>query len=225
MTDIAAVDPAIVKASESKGANAAAAPKKAYTPPPLVLATRTVLKHEDGSFNPPVNAEEEIIFATSDGRFAVVEKKVLATTPFASSSTEPVAFAYPVEVLTALVHWCQQYGVSGKAVSAFPSPVVTHTDFTLLLTVEWEKTFFQQLVARHDASETFLGLINAAEKFRMEGLLNFLCVALGCAIRGKSDEEALMTLHEFKAVSDDEIAAASKAYPWLDATKKAKASA
>lgn len=224
--DLTAVDPAIVKMSESKAPAQARQARPA--PPPLVLATTIVTKTgEEGAFVPAVNLTEQQVFATSDGRFAAVSKAAVAKAPFlgAASEAEPTPFPYSAEVLTALVHWVQQRGVTGKTTAVFPTPVITHTDFTLLLTDDWEKTFYNQLVARHDAPETFLGLINAAEKYQVEGLLTFLVVALGCAVRGKSDEEVLATLHEFKAVTNEELAAASKTYGWLEGAKKAKVSA
>lgn len=206
--DIKSVDPAIVKA-ESKQERIR--PKVEI--PVFNFLVHTVKKTDDG-FSPSVG-EDVIVVHTSDDKYCTVLRAVASKTPL--QIVDGVSeFPFSAEALTTIVHWCDKNGIDGKGDTSFSLPV-THTDFAILLTSDWEKQFFANVVARHDGVDVYVSSINAAERYHVAGLLDFLIVALGCAIRGKSDTDILSVLHENASVTDEEVAAAKTQYPWFAA--------
>jgi hypothetical protein len=206
--DIKAVDPAIVKV-ESKQDRARPKPQG----PVFVSFVQIVTKTDDG-FVPAVSADSHVVYHTTDDKYASVARTVASKTPL-STTTDVVEFPYTAEALVTLVHWCEKYGAQGVSETQFALPV-THTDLNVLLTSEWEKSFNNNILSRHDGADVLASSIIAAEGLKVKGLLDFLIVALGCAIRGKSDHDILATLHDSKPVEDDEISAAKKKYMWLE---------
>ncbi|CUG94269.1 Hypothetical protein, putative [Bodo saltans] len=206
--DIKSVDPAIVKV-ESKQDRARPKPQG----PVFVSFVQIVSKTEEG-FNPAVTNDTHIVFHTSDDKYASVARGVASKTPL-SAAGDVVEFPYTAEALVTIVHWCEKFGTQGSSETQFALPV-THTDLNVLLTSEWEKSFNNNILSRHDGADILASSIIAAEGLKLNGLLDFLIVALGCSIRGKSDHDILATLHDSKTVEDDEISAAKKKYVWLE---------
>jgi hypothetical protein len=219
--DIKAVDPAIVGAkTEAKEVRPRQVPVRAQAAFPL--STRLVNKNEDNTFDPAVDFTSTVVVQCADGKFSSLPRAVAAIAPLdlSGQAEEPVVFPFSSGVLASIVHWCEKYGKGGSSESKFTLPVL-HTDFTTLLVSEWDKNFYSAVVNRHDGSDVFLGSINAAEKLGMNGLLDFLVVALGCAIRGKSDAEILSVLQQ-KAIPDEEIAKVGETYKWFAAATAPK---
>lgn len=205
--DIKSVDPAIVKV-ESKQDRARPKPQG----PVFTSLVQIVSKTDDG-FAPAVSNDSHVVFHTSDDKFASVSRVIASKSPIAIGS-DVVEFPYTAEALATVIHWCEKNGTgAGETTFAFP---VTHTDLGMLLTTEWEKSFNSHVLSRHDGADVLASSIIAAEGLKLKGLLDFLIVALGCAIRGKSDHDILASLHDSKLVEDDEIAAAKKKYVWLE---------
>jgi hypothetical protein len=185
--------------------------------PSFPLSTQKVTKNEStDAFEPAVDFTTTVVVQCADGKFATVPRAAAATTPLDLSSNAqdaPVPFPFSFGVLGSIVHWCEKYGKNGSCESKFALPVL-HTDFNVLLSSEWEKNFFNVVINRHDGSDVFFGSMNAAEKFGMNGLLDFLVVALGCSIRGKSDTEILTVLQQ-KPIPDEEIGKIGESYKWF----------
>ena len=217
--DIKTVDPAIVKA-ESKDSRPRQVPVRAQAAFPL--STRQVNKNEDGTYDQAINFETTVVVQTSDGKYSSLPRTVAALTPLdlTGPQEEAVVFPFSSGVLASIVHWCEKYGKTGVAESKFTLPVL-HTDFTTLLVSDWEKNYYSVVVNRHDSSDVFLGTVNAAEKYGLIGLLDFLVVALGCAIRGKSDAEILAVLQQ-KSIPDEELAKVQETYKWFGAATTPK---
>lgn len=213
--DLKAVDPAVVKA-ESKQER----PRPKVLHPTFTFLTSPITKTENG-FTPEVNAESLAVH-TSDNKYFSVPRSILTKMPIKAIDTDVVEFAFSGEALTTVAHWCEKFGASGSSGTQFALPI-THTDFTILLTSDWEKSFFSNVLSRHDGSDVFIPSINAAEALGLTGLLDFLIAALSCSIRGKSDSEILTVLHSSQPVDEAEIAVAKKQYSWFaDATAPKK---
>jgi len=234
MTDLTKVDTAVLKAEkgrtpafDSKGDKAerrpaSSAPKPAPTFP---VSTRSVNKNEAGGFD-NVNADTELVVQCSDGKYGAIDRSVAAKAPFlGATATGSVDFPFSFDVLASLVFWCEKYGAQGVSESKpnFTNPVLhTDTGFNSILASDWEKYYYNSILNRHDSSDVFLGSINAAEKFGLAGLLDFLIVAFSCTIRGASDSDILSALHQSTPITDDEIANIKTVYPWYPAAVQAK---
>jgi hypothetical protein len=218
--DIKTVDPAIVKAESKVEARPRQVPLRTLAAFPL--STRQVNKNEDGTFDQAIDFSVTAVFQCSDGKFSSLSRAIAAITPLDLSGPQEEAIVVPFSsgVLGSIVHWCEKYGKTGAAESKFSLPVL-HTDFTTLLASDWEKNFYTSVVNRHDGSDVFLGTISAAEKFGMTGLVDFLVVALGCAIRGKSDAEILAVLQQ-KSDPEEETAKINETYKWFAAATTPK---
>jgi hypothetical protein len=212
--DIKTVDPAIVKA-ESKQDRVRPKPQG----PVFTSFVQTITK-VDESFSPSVNGESHVVFHTSDDKFVSVARAVASKAPVKIEG-DVIEFPYTSEALMTIVHWCEKHGLNGAAETKFTLPVA-HPDINTLLTSEWEKSFNAHVLSRHDGSDVLASSLIAAEGLGLSGLVDFLIVALGCAIRGKSDHDILAALHESKSVEDEEIEAAKKKYTWLESATTAK---
>ena len=218
--DLANVDPAVLASKTEKPM--AKPMRAAVKQPTFPLSTRFVaLDEETKTYTPSVNFETHALVKCSDKTACVPRDSLAKTSVKALDGEEAAEFAFPGDVLASVVHWCEKYEKDGKSDSTFPKPT-THTDFTILLSNDWEKNYYTRVLLQHDSSEVMFGTINAAEKFGMEGLLDFCVVALGCTIRGKSDQDIMTTLHQTTAFTAEELAAAGNKYSWLNEMTKAQ---
>lgn len=207
MADIRRIDPAVQDAK----------PHHTERPAPASLLAQPLLttyySEETSEFVPPVNAESQVLIKTSDGNHAIVPKTIAAKLPF-NASAEVNEFPFPLVTLQALYQWVEKYGAKGTAASPLPAGANTFIDFTVIATDEWDKQFYAKYLKKEDDGERFIHLINAAEKYGLEGLLTFTVVAFGVELRGESDETALKMFHQEAKPTAEETAAAAKAYPW-----------
>ena len=218
MSDLQNVDPAVVAMkAEKPPAKTLRVPVKQPTFP---LSTRFVAFDEESkTYTPTVNFETNAIVKCTD-KYASVPRDSLKNTPVDAKEGEEIAeFPFPGEVFASIVHWCEKYGKDGKCESTFPQPV-THTDFTILLANDWEKNYYSRVLLQHDSSEVLFGTINAAEKFAMDGLLEFCIVGLSCTIRGKSDQDIMSTMHQSKDFTTEELASVDSKYTWFNEITK-----
>lgn len=210
MADIRRIDPAVQEAK----------PHHTYTerPAPVNLLAQPLLtahfNEETKEFVPPVNTDQQVVIKTSDGAYALVPKTVAAKLPF-STAAEVNEFPFPIYTLQALYQWIEKYGLKGTCASTLPAGANTFIDFTVLAHDEFDKQFYTRFLKKEDDGERFIHLINAAEKYAVEGLLTFTIVAFGVELRGESDETALKMFHQSGKPTAEETAAAAKAYPWF----------
>lgn len=221
MSAQAIADPAIIASKERRPPQPRAVP----VPTPSVLAPPLLTTRRDaetGEFAPPINAAVQCVYATADGIFAVVPRSSAERLPVPPAAEGETAFPFSFETLSAIYTWAEKFGVAGAA----PSPFAVKSnfiDFTLLLTTDWEKQFFRDMLATGHTAARLVATINAAEHFKMEGLLTFCITALGCALRSRSEEDTLKFMGAGEApVSDAERAAVKSDYPWFAATTAAQ---
>lgn len=182
------------------------------------LDTRVVLKGPNGEFK--VNRDLYIIVQCEDGKYLEVPKSQLKACPFIKEAEgeEIPEFEYPATVLEHLVRWAVHYGVDGKATSELTRPCI-YRDFSYVVTDKWDNDFFNQRLCSPLHQKHFLLTMTAAEKFGMHGLLDFMCVGLGCKLRGKDDASIIhdvMGLDKDVEITDADLAEVSKEYPWFD---------
>lgn len=211
MTDIRRIDPSV---QEAKPRQAPPAPIPSVLAQPLLT---TIFNEETKEYLPPVNPELQIVVKTTDNIRVLVPKTTAAKLPFSVAAEGETEFPFPAITLQALYQWAEKYGMKGVAGSPLPTGTNTFIDFTVLAHEEWDKQFYTKYLKKEDDAERFINVINAAEKYGAEGLLNFAVVALGCEIRGESDETCLKMFHQTGKPTAEETAAAAKAYPWYTA--------
>lgn len=214
--DIKSVDPAIVKAGQAGQGSEIKRAK--VQPPAFQYLLQAVQKTEEG-FSTSAGADSAVIHTTDD-KYFIVSRAVLAKTPI-QVAEEVTEVPFAQEALAVIVHWCEKHGADGKAESTFASPV-THTDFSLILQSEWEKQFNTNILNRSDFVDVYIPSINAADALGLSHLVDFLVVALGCAIRGKGDTDILTVLHETNPVTDAELEAVASKHSWFASTVAAK---
>lgn len=210
MADLANIDPAV---KDAKAHTERPAPAVVLAQPLLT----TTVDEETKQYTTPVNTDQQIVVKCSDNNRVIVPKTIATELPFAKAASGETDFPFPVYTLQALAQWVQKYGAKGTAASHLPQGPNTFIDFTVIATEEWDKQFYLKYLKKEDDGERFIHLINAAEKYGLEGLLNFAIVAFGVELRGESDATALKMFHQTGKPTAEETAAAAKAYPWFEA--------
>jgi hypothetical protein len=180
--------------------------------------TRVVLKGPNGEFK--VNRDLYIIVQCEDGKYLEVPKSQLKVCPFIKEAggDEIPEFEYPATVLENLIRWAVHYGVDGHAASELTRPCI-YRDFSYVVTEKWDNDFFNQRLCSPLHQKHYLLTMTAAEKFGMQGLLDFMCIGLGCKLRGKDDASIIhdvMGLDKDVEITDEELAGVSKEYSWFD---------
>lgn len=183
-----------------------------------VIGTRVVLKGPNGNFS--VNHDVHIIVHCEDGKYLEVPKTQLKACPFikdAEGDNLP-EFDYPATVLENLIRWAVQYGVDGKAASELTRPCV-YRDFSYVAKDKWDSEFYNQRLCSPLNHKHYLLTMTAAEQYGMQGLLDFMSIALGCKLRGKDNASIIhdvMGLDRDVEVTDADLADVSKEYAWFD---------
>ena len=191
--------------------------------PPGLMTTKA--GEEPNTYAPPVNNQTHVVILCSDEVLAVVPQNVSSKFPFQCSTTETTNFPFNFATLTAIYYWCEQYTAKGVSAVTIPSPN-PFTAFEPMVKDKgpWEKEFFEKGLSK-GTDGTILYVINAAEKYGMDGLFDLAIAALSCVTRGSSESEILGALHceNHSQVTDEERAAVTKNYSWFkDATATKK---
>nr|CCC91794.1 conserved hypothetical protein [Trypanosoma congolense IL3000] len=156
----------------------------------------------------------------SDGKYAEVPKNQMDRLKFLEKVDDDadIEFEYPEAVLESLALWSLKYGMDGVATGGSVRPCI-YRNVQYILKDEWEKEFFTSRLANDLNVIHYLQTINAAEKYGMKGLHDFLCVCLSCKFRSEEDGELihkLMGLSDLVEVGDEELEEATKRYAWLN---------
>lgn len=212
MTDLKEVDPAVISTRVAR-------PKASK--PQFPLSAFEVVKVEE-NFSPKVNWADQLVVECPDEKYVCLPRASAAKLPTLGeqlaalpADAEAIAkFEYPANVLAAINHWVEKHGKDGKPL-VFQMPC-THTDFNVLITDDWQKNFFNEVLNREDSTETLIGTMNASEKFGMEGLCEFCLVGFSCLVRGKSEAHVLHALQQSTEVADTEIDQMKAMYPWFN---------
>lgn len=118
-------------------------------------------------------------------------------------------FDFASPILEVLVHWTKQYGADGKAASPLVKPCV-YRDFSYVVTDPWDEEFYTKWLSKNEYEKYYLQIMNAAEKYDMHGLIDFMAVALGCRLRSDEDEIFLRNILNVPvdvAITEEDLAA------------------
>ncbi|KEG08993.1 hypothetical protein DQ04_06031000 [Trypanosoma grayi] len=161
-----------------------------------------------------------LIVNCSDGKHIEVPKAVATKCKFIEPvDDESIAeFEYPAAVLENLVCWTEKYGMDGVAESEIARPCI-YRNILHVLKSKWDAGYFESRVTNDLAIGFCLQTINAAEKYNMKGLVDFLCVGLCCKFR--SDEESelihkLMGLPETVEITPEDLESVNSRYSWFN---------
>lgn len=184
---------------------------------------RLVLKGPNGEFK--ADRDLYVIVHCNDGKFLEVSKSYTKQCPFigAAEGDDIPEFAYPAAVLEHLIRWAVHYGVGGQATSPMTRPCI-YRDFSYVVTDKWDNEFFNQRLCSPLNQKHYLLTMTAAEEFGIQGLLDFMCIGLGCKLRGKDDNAIMydvMGLDKEVETTDEDLTEVSKDYPWFDDAVKA----
>ncbi|KAG5487604.1 hypothetical protein GH5_07957 [Leishmania sp. Ghana 2012 LV757] len=183
---------------------------------------RLVLKGPNGEFK--VDRDLYVIVHCDDGKYIEVSKNYTKQCPFIQEDQGDIPeFGYPAAVLEHLIRWAVHYGVEGHAASELARPCI-YRDFSYVVTEKWDNDFFNQRLCSPLNQKHYLLTMTAAEQFGMQGLLDFMCIGLGCKLRSKDDNGIIhdvMGLDKETEVTTDDLAEVSKDYPWFDDAVKA----
>lgn len=168
-----------------------------------------------------VSSENMAAVRCSDGMFLSMEKSACSKCPFIVSSDDTLTCEYSAQTLDNLVKWTMQYGATGVAKSQFTRPCLFR-DFSYVATDPWDKEFFEFLVSP-ERLKYYVPTINAAEKYKMDGLLDLLCVGLGCKLRGQDDTaKEILGVDKSTEFSEEELAKVFADYSWFEEAVKPK---
>ncbi|GET85776.1 hypothetical protein, conserved [Leishmania tarentolae] len=183
---------------------------------------RLVLKGPNGEFK--VDRDLYTIVHCDDGKYIEVSKSYTKQCPFIEDvNGEIPEFGYPAAVLEHLIRWAVHYGVYGHAASELARPCI-YRDFSYVVTDKWDNDFFNQRLCSPLNQKHYLLTMTAAERFGMQGLLEFMCIGLGCKLRSKDDSGIIhdvMGLDKEMEVTSEDLAEVSNDYPWFDDAVKA----
>ncbi|KPI83086.1 hypothetical protein ABL78_7886 [Leptomonas seymouri] len=182
------------------------------------LDIRVVLKGPNGEFK--VDRDFYIIVHCEDSKYIEVPRSQLKACPFIKEveGDEIPEFEYPATVLEHLIRWSTHYGVEGKAASELTRPCI-YRDFSYVVTEKWDNDYFNLRLCSPLHQKHYLLTMTAAEKFGMQGLLDFMCIGLGCKLRSKDKSTVIhdvMGLDKDAEVTDADLADVSKVYSWFD---------
>lgn len=187
------------------------------------LDMRVVFMNSNGEFH--VNPNIHVVVCCSDHKCVEVPKNLVpACTFLVRDEGKPgmYRFDFPAVVLENLVHWTAQYGINGQATSALVKPCI-YRDFDYVTTNSWDRTFYKHNLSSSMNEKYYLPTMNAAEKYGIQGLLDFMVVALGCRLRSGEDDSALLELLGLDAnahITQEDLDAVDTDYPWIaEATK------
>lgn len=132
-------------------------------------------------------------------------------------------FKYSAVVLENLIAWTAHYSVEGCAKSHFPRPCLFR-DFSYAASDEWDRKFFEDLVSPAKVTD-YLATMKAAEDYQIDGLVEFMCVGLGCKLRGQEeDAKEILGVSKTAELSDLQAMLKSDAvYSWFDEAVEPKA--
>lgn len=182
------------------------------------------LKGPDGELK--YDAEASVVVSCNDGKFVLVPKDAAAQCPFIPAAPaadgEHRSIPYATPTLQALVSWAVHYGATGVAASPLVKPCI-YRDFSYVATDDWDAKFAAWAFGDENTRKQLLMTLKAAEQYKMEGLLDFFCVALGCKLRGEKQDviiHDIMGVDKETTVTAEDIANVGKEYDWFsDATK------
>lgn len=161
-----------------------------------------------------------IVVLCSDSKHVVVPKEWVEKCPFLtmpSSEEEIPEFEFPAQVLDSLVRWVAQYGIAGVAASPMARPCL-YREFSFVLTDNWDKDYYKRL-CNSLQQKHYLTTMTGAEKFGMEGLLDFMCIGLGCRLRNAEESvitHDIMGVDKDTTVTDEDLTKVSEDYAWFD---------
>ncbi|RNF02474.1 uncharacterized protein Tco025E_08622 [Trypanosoma conorhini] len=156
----------------------------------------------------------------SDGKYVEVPREVSEKCTFIEKTDDETIpeFDYPAAVLENLVCWTEHYGMDGVAESEIVRPCI-YRNILHVLKNKWDNGFFVFRLTSELNIGHYLQTINAAEKFNMKGLHDFLCVGLSCKLRNEEDTEIIQKIMGIPAdeeVEPEDIEKATTRYPWLN---------
>ncbi|EPY30728.1 hypothetical protein STCU_01457 [Strigomonas culicis] len=182
---------------------------------------RKVLKGPNGEFK--VDTNTHIIVHCSDGNYMEIPKEQAANCPFIHppSGQGHHEIEYPAAVLESLVRWVSHYGVDGKCASTLPVPC-TYRDMKFILKDDWDDDFYNRKLFSNLTKKVFLVTMNAAEKYKIEGLLDLMATALGCILRSEDRDSLneIMGIAKGESISEEEINAVEEKHPWVNEATK-----
>ncbi|KAG5511408.1 hypothetical protein JKF63_07371 [Porcisia hertigi] len=183
---------------------------------------RLVLKGPNGEFK--VDRDVYTIVHCDDNKYMEVSKDYIQQCPFINEADGEIPeFGYPATVLEHLIRWAVHYGVDGNAASQMIRPCI-YRDFSYVVTDEWDNDFFHQRLCSSLNQKHYLQTMTAAEQFGMQGLLDFMCIGLGCKLRSRDEANIIhevMGISKEVEITSEDLAEVSTDYPWFDDAVKA----
>lgn len=168
--------------------------------------------------------KKEIGVHCIDGGVFNIGAAMLEELPFLNKEDDKISFDFPLVVLQNLVKWISQYKINGTSQSKLVVPCLFQ-NFSYVTTDPWDKIFFLEVTSAKNA-KYFIPTINAAEKYNITGLMEFLCVGLGCKLRGQDEDvkEILGVSNELN-FSEEELMNVSHDYAWFEEAVQPKTEA
>lgn len=157
----------------------------------------------------------------ADDKFVTFAKSELKKFPFIEEAGDALSFDFSSEVLDNLIKWSFNYSFDGEAASKFTRPCI-FVDFAYLASNEWDKKYFE-LITSEKRLMHFVSTLNAAEKYKMNGLVDFLCIVFSCKLRAHIDDgKAMLGIPKGIEFSEEDLQKVSDDYSWFDAAVKPK---
>lgn len=170
-----------------------------------------------GQFPPSssTTGNSSVVVHCSDDQIFLLEESLCSQLPFLKKEGDKVTFDFPSVVLSNLIQWISHYSIDGVAKSKMVVPCLFRS-FSYVTADEWDRIFFEQLTSG-ERSQYFIPTINAAEKYNLSGLQEFLCMGLGCKLRGQDDDvKDILGLEHSMDFTEEELMKVSEDYKWFD---------
>jgi hypothetical protein len=209
MTDLSAVDPAIVSTSTK-------IPSSKATPsfPPSAVIIREDVEAALENFNWDTHVA---IKSTEENSLVSIPRDSALKLPFVADKLKdagksPITLPFKASAIVAINHWIEKKGLGGKATVTFPKPLL-HTDVAMITEDDWEKHFAHSVLLT--SVQNCIVVLNAAEKLGLAHLQEFCIAALSCALRGRTETELCAAFGRVDPFTPEELSAVDVVYPWF----------